>query len=448
MNLRRGTPVKKSYAKRAGATGKSATIAAGRFKDKIDDADVEQLIKRYGSPLFVFSQRTILNTYASARRAFSTRYPSAHFAWSYKTNYLRAVCKTFHRLGSWAEVVSEFEYGLARSLGVEGNHIIYNGPCKSSASLRKAAQEEAIVNIDSFDEIAEIESVAEELRRLVDIGIRVNMSIKGNSTWDRFGMNIESGEAYHAIERALAGKKLRPIALHAHIGTFILETDYYRQAVIKMIELAKLLKQDFGIRLKYIDLGGGFASKSKLKGAQIPTDRTAPDFDEYADAICSPLLEGFGKSELPTLLLETGRALIDEAGFLIATVVAARQFSSGARALVLDAGTNLMFTSFCYDFEIMPASDKGKFAELHNIYGPLCMQSDVIGDGIRIPRLEKGDRVVIHPVGAYNTTQWTQFSHLRPNVVMIGNDGQVEIIREAETADYVMKLDRMPKNMA
>jgi len=446
--------VKKPYVKpvimrqSAGITGKFAPFVAGRFKDKIDGVEVEQLVRQYGSPLFVFSHRAIQDTYASARQAFSTRYPSVQFAWSYKTNYLKAVCTAFHRLGSWAEVVSEFEYGLARSLGVEGSHIIYNGPYKSRASLRRAAQEEAVINIDSFDEIAELEAVAEELGRPVDIGVRVNMSIAGYSAWDRFGMNIESGEAYHSIKRALAGKKLRPVALHAHIGTFILEPDFYRQAVQKMIELAVLLRQEFGIRLKYINAGGGFASRSRLKGSYIPTDQMAPDFDKYADAICSPLLDSFAQDELPTLLLETGRALIDEAGYLLATVVATRRLPSGPRALVLDAGVNLLFTAFWYDFEILPASDKGMFAELHNVYGPLCMQIDVVGDGMRIPYLEKGERVVIHPVGAYNTTQWMQFIQLRPNVVMIGGDGQVEVIREAETADYVSKLDRIPEGMA
>lgn len=429
----------------AGFTGKFAPFAVSRYKDKIDNVEVKGLVAEYGSPLFVYSYQTLKEKYDSAYQAFSTRYPKVQFAWSYKTNYLKAVCKSFHNLGSWAEVVSEFEYNLARSLGIEGSHIVYNGPYKSRRSLMRAASEGAMINIDGYDEIPELENVATELGRPVDFGVRVNMSITGYSAWDRFGLNIDSGEAYHTIKRALAGKKLNLIGLHTHIGTFIFEPQFYREAVLKMIDLAKLLKKEFGIRLRYIDVGGGFASRSRLKGSYIPTDQFVPDFDKFAEAICSPLLDNFDQEELPLLLLETGRALIDEAGYLIATVVATRRLPSGIRSLVLDAGVNLLFTSYWYDFEILPTSDKGMFTEVHSVYGPLCMQIDVIGENLRVPYLEKGETVVIRPVGAYNNTQWMQFIQLRPNVVMINEKGEVEIIRESETLDYVTKLDKVPR---
>lgn len=429
----------------AGLTGKFAPFAVSRYKDKIDNVEVKELVAGFGSPLFVYSHRTLKKKYDSAYQAFSTRYPKVQFAWSYKTNYLQAVCKAFHDLGSWAEVVSEFEYELARSLGVPGDRIVYNGPYKSRPSLRRAASEGAMINIDGFDEIPELESIAAELGRPVEFGIRVNMAITGYTAWDRFGLNLDSGEASLAVKRALAGKKLNLIGLHAHLGTFILEPQFYREAVLKMVEQAKVLKKEFGIRLHYINVGGGFASKSKLKGSYLPTDQLAPDFDKYAEAICSPILDGFDQKELPLLMLETGRALVDEAGFLIATVVATKKSPSGIRSLVLNAGVNLLFTSYWYDFEILPTSDKGMFSEVHNVYGPLCMQIDVVGENLRLPYLEKGENVVIHPVGAYNNTQWMQFIQLRPRVVMINEKGEVEVIREPETLDYLTKLDHVPQ---
>ena len=86
----------------------------------IDGNSVAELIKSYGSPLFVISESTIRNTIKKAKIAFETRYPKVQFAWSYKTNYLNAVCNIFHQEGSWAEVVSGFEYDKAIALGVEG----------------------------------------------------------------------------------------------------------------------------------------------------------------------------------------------------------------------------------------------------------------------------------------------------------------------------------------
>jgi len=428
----------------AGITNKFAPFVVSRHKDSIDGVSVDALVKEHGSPLFVYSLRTIKDQYASAYQAFTTRYPKVQFAWSYKTNYLKAVCKAFHNLGAWAEVVSGMEYEMARSLGVAGSDIVYNGPHKSPASLRQAAIDGARINIDSFDELPELEKIATEIGKPLDFGVRVNMTIPGYTTWDRFGLNIESGEAYHTIKRALANKKLNLVGLHTHIGTFILEPKFYGEAAKKIIDLASQLKREFGITLQYIDMGGGFASRNRLKGSYIPTDQLAPDFDKFADAICSPLMDHFPHDELPLLILETGRALIDEAGYLIATVVSTKRLPSGTRALVLDAGVNVLFTAFWYDFEILPTTDKGLFTEIHNVYGPMCMQIDVIGENVRVPYLEKGERVIIRPVGAYNNTQWLQFIELRPRVVMINEEAKADVIREAETVDDVGRLDSIP----
>ena len=98
----------------------------------IDGVPVKELIKQYGSPLFVLSEKTMRNTLKNAKQAFTTRYPKVQFAWSYKTNYLDAVCsRVFHQEGSWAEVVSGFEYQKAIENKVPGNKIIFNGPDKN-----------------------------------------------------------------------------------------------------------------------------------------------------------------------------------------------------------------------------------------------------------------------------------------------------------------------------
>jgi diaminopimelate decarboxylase len=99
---------------------------------QIDGVPVKRIIDEYGSPCFVLSERTIRDTYRNALRAFSTRYPKVQFAWSYKTNYLNAVCQVFHQEGAWAEVVSMFEYQKALQNGVSGDQILFNGPDKTA----------------------------------------------------------------------------------------------------------------------------------------------------------------------------------------------------------------------------------------------------------------------------------------------------------------------------
>ncbi|MBI1185045.1 diaminopimelate decarboxylase, partial [bacterium] len=111
--------------------GKSGAGTAFAPVTHIDNVAVKDIVAKFGSPVFVISEKTIRETYQRAVKAFSSRYPKVQFAWSYKTNYLNAVCNVFHQEGSWAEVVSGFEYKKALKNGVPGKRIIFNGPDKT-----------------------------------------------------------------------------------------------------------------------------------------------------------------------------------------------------------------------------------------------------------------------------------------------------------------------------
>jgi diaminopimelate decarboxylase len=155
----------------------------------IEEKSVKSLIKEYGSPLFVISESTIRSTYKSAYESFNSRYPKVQFAWSYKTNYLSAVCNTFHQEGSWAEVVSGFEYDKAINNGVDGRNIIFNGPDKTEEDLRKAIENKSLIHIDHLDEYYTIIKLTEELDQRPQVAIRVNMDTGIYPMWDRFGFN-------------------------------------------------------------------------------------------------------------------------------------------------------------------------------------------------------------------------------------------------------------------
>ena len=149
------------------------------------------------------------------------------FAWSYKTNYLNAICNVFHSEGSIAEVVSDFEYEKARKLGVRGDQIIFNGPYKSLEILRRAAAEEAKIQIDNAQEIVLLERIAREMGRKIPVGMRVTMETGDQPAWKKFGFNYEIGDALRTLQRLAVGEGLTPVGLHAHIGTFIHEPRQY-----------------------------------------------------------------------------------------------------------------------------------------------------------------------------------------------------------------------------
>jgi diaminopimelate decarboxylase len=422
----------------AGVTSKFAQSNAMQAFSEIEGIAVKLLTEKYGSPLFVLSEKRIRHNYRAAVRAFNTRYPKVQFAWSYKTNYLNAVCRIYHQEGSWAEVVSGFEYQKALNNGVPGSQIIFNGPGKKRQELQLAINNNSLIHIDHFDELYTLMELAGESNNQPKVAIRVNMDTGLYPQWDRFGFNYENGEAWNAIGKIVQQSNMQLVGLHCHIGTYILDVPGYGKAAAKMCQLAKRCKDQLNNPIQYLDMGGGFASGNVLKGAYFQSAEAVPSVDDYAEAITTAILNfGFRQDELPLLILESGRALIDDAGYLLGTVLANKRLASGRRGVVLDFGVNTLFTSFWYDHHITPAQGTANHTEPMTLYGPLCMNIDVIRENINLPVLDPGEQVVVHKVGAYNMTQWMQFITYRPAIVLITESGETQLLRKAETLEYV-----------
>ena len=311
---------------RAGVMNKFGATRVRKHQAEVDGVAIEPLLEAYGSPLFVLSEQTLRDNARRLRRAFATRWPQVIHGWSYKTNYLNAVCSILHQEGSWAEVVSEFEYQKARALGVPGSRIIFNGPWKPAGILRQAVEEGAQIHIDHLDEIDALEQVAQALGKPVAVGIRLNFDTGFSEAWSRFGFNLESGAALEAARRIAASDWLRLAGLHSHIGTFILDVRAYAAQARLMAEFMQTVEAATACQIEYLDIGGGFASRNALQGVYLPPEQMVPSFDQYAEAITDALLEATraraaAGRPLPTLILETGRALVDDAEILVTRVV-------------------------------------------------------------------------------------------------------------------------------
>jgi diaminopimelate decarboxylase len=410
---------------------------------RIDGVSIDDLVREFGSPVFAASASAAIRNCRAFRAAFSAAYPKVEVAYSYKVNSVPAILGIIHGEDAWAEAASGLEYDLARRMGVPGSSVILNGPYKKKEELRKAVREGALINADHFDEIAALEEIAREEIRPVEIGIRVSMETGIDQLPDRFGLNIESGEAWRAAERIRAGGLLRLAGLHVHLTSYIIEPHVeggtpaahikliwpkdpgaYRKAAASVTQFSKELEKKFGIRLKYIDMGGGFPDVSSL----------AP----YVDAVTGPILDGFGKDDLPLLILEPGRAIVRDAMHLVTTVVAVKELAGGVRAAVVDAGINILPTSFWRFQDMECTEERGGELRDTTVYGPLCLQTDIIGK-CRLPELKPGDRLVVKNVGAYNIPQSGTFIFPRPPIVMI-EEGKARVVKKGETLDDVFPV--------
>lgn len=413
---------------------------------EIDGVSIDRLVEEYDSPIFIVSAKTLKDNIKAFREEFSKRYPKVEVAYSYKTNCLLGVLSIIHKYGAWADVASGFEYNLAGALGVPRKSIVFNGPYKKKEELRKAAKEGALINVDHTDELNMLEEIASEFGKALDIGIRINADVGIRQLSDRFGFNLESGEAIQVVRMCYEKKLLRITGLHVHLTSYIIEPEeadnitlarrikliwpksskMYRIAADKVVRFAEEIRGKFGVNIKYVDMGGGFPDVDSL----IP----------YVESIVEPILNGF-KRELPILILEPGRAIVRDAMHLIATVVGAKEFPSRERGIIIDAGINLLPTSLWRWQEIEPVSKSEGGLKETTVYGPLCLQTDIIAK-TELPELKSGDRLVIKHVGAYNISQSSSFIFPRPPVLIVENR-EARVLRRTEMVEDVFLLEKV-----
>ncbi|MBY0432350.1 MAG: alanine racemase, partial [Rhodospirillales bacterium] len=382
----------------------------------IDGISIEDLVTRYGSPLFVTSERRLRDNIRRIRGAFQRHYPDVIHGWSYKTNYTSAICIALHQEGSWAEVVSAFEYDKARRLGVPGNRILFNGPHKTRSALERAIAEGAHLHVDHLDELSLIETIARERNRVVPLTLRLNFQTGYTEPWTRFGFNLETGQAHDAAARVKCSPHLRLTGLHNHMGTFLLDPRAYGEQVRILCEFMREMEADGRTIIEMIDIGGGLPSRNALQGIYAPPEQAVPEIEDYAETVGRALTKGLAGRDgrhPPVLAFESGRAVVDDAQVLVASVVGTKRLPDGRRACVLDAGINLMFTALWYNHMVKPVRPIAGIPEDTVLYGPMCMNIDVMRQSVHLPPLTVGDRLVFSPVGAYNNTQWLQFIEYR-----------------------------------
>ena len=429
--------------------------------------DIEKLIEAHGSPLYLLSEKKLREKYREFKRNFTQDGIKTIIGYSYKTNYLPAVCSILKEEGAYAEVVSDMEYKLARSLDVPGAEIIFNGCYKTKSELNKAVSEGALINIDNFDELDLLDEVAKNLGKKARVGIRVNF-IMGSSSWTKFGFNYETKEAERALKEISKKKNLKFEAIHNHSGTFNVDPKIYSKSTRIIIELAEFAKK-IGLNTKIIDIGGGFPSSNKLKPEyDIPggSKYNEETLKSFADEVMYYLKKAkhLFNNGTPILVLEPGRAIVDECMQLISKIVSKKKDPKGGYNIVVDAGVNVLPTAYWYNFEPKIANKtngikkngingarktngNGYYGGPVKIYGPLCMQIDSINESVNLSSTNVGDTIVFSNVGAYNLTQSMQFIQTRPAVILLGPHGS-EIIRKKESWRDIFSLDTIPKRLS
>ncbi|MGB9712811.1 MAG: diaminopimelate decarboxylase [Dissulfurimicrobium sp.] len=400
-----------------------------------EDIPVKKIAEEAGTPLYIYSTATLERHFKAFEKALVHRNHIICFA--VKANSNIAVLNILGRLGAGADIVSGGELFRALKAGIPADRITYSGVGKTRREIEYALKAGILMfNVESLDELYTIGETAARMGKRAGISFRVNPDIDPKThpyistglKKNKFGLPVQ--EAVEAYRLASGMDWLETIGVSCHIGSQITETGPFKAAAEKIGSLVKGLETE-GIRLKFIDLGGGLGVRYK--------DETPPEPEEYLAAVIQEI------SSLPqTLILEPGRAICANAGIMVTKLLYTKD-SGERRFYIVDAGMNDFARPSLYQayHEIVPVTGPtaGTAALLKptDVVGPICETGDFLARGCPMPSMKNGDLIAVRGAGAYGFSMSSNYnSRPRAAEVLVAGD-RFKVIRTRETYEDLIR---------
>jgi diaminopimelate decarboxylase len=359
-----------------------------------------------------------------------------------KANSNQAVLTTLADLGAGMDVVSEGELRRALAAGVPGERIIFSGVGKTLAEMNLALDEKIFCfNVESEPELEALSRVASGRGAVAPIAIRVNPDVDARThakiatgkSENKFGVPISRARDVYAYARTLPG--LRVHGVDMHIGSQVTDLEPFDDAFALLAEFVQALRAD-GHSIDHIDLGGGL-------GIAYRNDNNPPPSPEAYAKVVAKRTTALGCQ----LILEPGRAIVGNAGALVASVIYLKK-GENKRFVIVDAAMNDLVRPTLYDahHEILPVKEPAPDAHRarSDVVGPVCESGDYLALDRDLPELAAGDLVAVMSAGAYGAVQAGTYNTrlLVPEVLVKG--AEYAIVRPRTTYEELIGLDTLP----
>ena len=399
----------------------------------VEDVSFDYLADFYGTPCYVYSKASLVNEFLEYQDAFKG-YPKTTICYSVKANSNLSILKIFNSLGSGFDIVSEGELDRIIKVGADPKKVVFSGVAKSDSEITKALEFGiCFFNVESFDELLAINRISEKFGTNARVSIRVNPDIDPKThpyistglKTSKFGIAIE--DSLDAYIEASKMKNIKVVGIDAHIGSQIFDLQPFEDSLVRLENLYYKLN-DLGINIEYIDIGGGLGIKYK-------EDDAPPTKADFSSKIIKIM-----KNINCNLILEPGRSLVGNAGYLITKVVYEKK-SNKKNFLIVDAGMNDILRPSLYGAyhkisKSIPSSDNKK---IYDIVGPICETGDVLSYDAALNDIKLGENLVIHSAGAYGSVISSNYNS-RPKVPEgLVSGKNANIIRKKETIDQILQ---------
>ncbi len=400
-----------------------------------EDVPIRELARNVGTPVYVYSARTLRRHFRVFDEAFAGTDHIVCYAMKALSNL--SILRLFALMGSGFDIVSGGEMMRCLRVGADPQTIVFSGVGKTDEEIAAALKHGILmINVESRPELHRISEVAGRMKKRAPISLRVNPDLDPGthphiSTGHRdskFGIPWSQIYEYYAEARSLP--QLELVGLSTHIGSQITETAPFVEAAGKLTTIVNRLSSD-GIRLRYLDLGGGLG---------IPYQEEPPAPAEYAKAALGPLA-GLGLR----IITEPGRVLVGNAGILVTKVLYVKE-TDVKRFIVVDGAMNDLIRPVLYDayHAIWPVTQRTEAKTITaDIVGPVCESGDFFARERELPEASAGHLLAIMSAGAYGFVMSSNYNSRprAPEVLVDGN--QMHVIRERETFDDLIRQEKI-----
>jgi diaminopimelate decarboxylase len=408
---------------------KDEIIYSNNGKYFIEDVPVDEIEKTFGTPAYVYSKKSIVDSYKSFDDAFKKNTHLICFA--VKANPNLAILNILANQGAGFDIVSGGE--LQRVIAAKGDpkKVVFSGIGKSSKEIELAIHHDILAfNIESEPELYRIQTIAKGMGKIASISIRVNPNVDAKthpyiSTGlkdNKFGVDEQKAIDLYKIANDMDSIAIKGI--DCHIGSQITELSPFVDSISMLVGMIEKLK-DLGIQISHLDVGGGIGINYNSENP--------PDFNAYAEAIL-PLLE---KQNLK-LIFEPGRAILGKAGVLLTKVEYVKK-GPAKNFAIIDAAMNDLMRPSLYNahHDIINTSKCSAESTTFDVVGPVCETGDFIGKD-RSLSLAEGNLLAVVDVGAYGMSMSSNYnSRVRPVELLVDGDKIREIRKRENFSDLI-----------
>jgi diaminopimelate decarboxylase len=415
-----------------------------------EEAPVKSLARKHGTPLYVYSQKTIERHFQRLDSALASLDHLICYAVKASSNL--AILRTLDRLGSGFDIVSEGELRRVIAAGGDPGKCAFAGVGKTEEEIRYALRQGIYTfNVESEPELERINRIALRLRKTAPVAIRVNPNVDARThakittgTYEnKFGIAFEEIESLYARAAKMKGVRLR--GLQMHIGSQLVQVGPFEQAVRKIVPLVEGLKARHP--LEFLSIGGGLGiiyqpalASGSEKWWKSPDAQNLLTPESYAQALV-PLLKPLDLR----ILLEPGRFILGNAGLLVTRIEYVKK-TGRKNFVIVDAAMNDLIRPAFYDayHEIVPLEKRGGPLVSSDVVGPVCESGDYFCKDRPLPKLKEGDYLALLSAGAYGFVMASNYNSRPMPAEVLVNGKQSAVIRERQTISKLLDEEKIP----